>query len=174
MYGFVRVCVCIWISVCLGRGDKDPEKKPNPFSELSSGEPGAPALPAPRSPRCEEGCELPPARARRRTRGGITSERLEGVRLGLGRGKGTCAAAAATVCTNLGIPRRAVAAQCGRSEPPTPSAPRRLSGHPAPRRAPGASDAPGTPRAGPAFRSRVGWGRAGGAGERAEIGRAHV
>lgn len=138
MYGFVRVCVCIWISVCLGRGDKDPEKKPNPFSELSSGEPGAPALPAPRSPRCEEGCELPPARARRRTRGGITSERLEGVRLGLGRGKGTCAAAAATVCTNLGIPRRAVAAQCGRSEPPTPSAPRRLSGHPAPRRAPGA------------------------------------
>ncbi|VFV35411.1 Hypothetical predicted protein [Lynx pardinus] len=68
---------------------------------------------------------------------------------------GTCAAAATTAGTNLGIPGRPVAAQRGRSEGSC-----LLSGHPAQPRAPGASDAPGTPRAGPAFRSRVGWGRA--------------
>ncbi|XP_046927993.1 uncharacterized protein C11orf96 homolog [Lynx rufus] len=62
---------------------------------------------------------------------------------------GTCAAAATTVGTNLGIPGRPVAAQRGRSEGSC-----LLSGHPAQPRAPGASDAPGTPRAGPAFRSR--------------------
>ena len=42
------LCVYAFVSVWAG-GGKDPEKKPNPFSELSSGEPGARALPAPGS-----------------------------------------------------------------------------------------------------------------------------
>ena len=149
------VFVCVCICVCLGRGWQGSREETEPVLRTQFWGTRRPGSPRARlSPSCEEGWELPPPCAQHRTRGGIISV-SECVHLGSQRGMGTCAAAATTVGTNLGIPGRPVAAQRGRSEGSC-----LLSGHPAQPRAPGASDAPGTPRAGPAFRSRVGWGRA--------------